>query len=161
MTNNDQLHPQTPAPEVVLSNDKGERVSLSNYKGQKTLIVFFMRAFNCMQCRQFVKKMAENAPPLAAKNIQSIVIGPGTRQEAERLVRSLNTPPELVVLHDTDGEAYNTFSLDKAFLSLVQKSGLFLIDQEGILQSAIITANANRWISGRALEDLKKELANT
>ncbi|HRE47321.1 MAG TPA: redoxin domain-containing protein [Aggregatilineales bacterium] len=159
MTISDLIQPNIDAPEITLSTITGEQLPLATFKGQKKLLIFFMRSFNCPSCRLFVRKMGEAVAAFQGLGVQLIVIGPGSRQEAERLVRSLSIAPEIIVLHDSSGDAYDAFSLNKAILSLVQKSGLFLVDEAGIIQKAIITRVAPRWESGEALEDMKRELS--
>lgn len=146
--------PGIAVPEVNLNALSGGTVSLGAYRGQKRLVVFFMRAFNCMQCRDMVRKLATRAEILRGLDTDVIVVGPGARQEAERLARAVDTAGRMTILFDPTGDAYDHFSLDKTFFSLIQKSGVFIIDKRGIIARTLMTSNANQWLGDNAITEV-------
>jgi peroxiredoxin len=60
-----------------------------------------------------------------------LVIGCGSRKDAERVSQSLKLP--FPVLVDPDRALYRRYGLDKVLIA-IQRSGTFLIDKQGILR---------------------------
>ena len=60
-----------------------------------------------------------------------LVIGAGSRKDAERVSKMLKLP--FPMLGDPDRAVYLRYGLDKAFIA-IQRSGTFLIDQRGIVR---------------------------
>jgi peroxiredoxin len=106
-----------------------------------------------MQCRDFARQLAAAAPDFAARNTQVLIIGPGSRQDAERLVKAIKANPGQV-LYDETGEVYDRYMLDKVFLSLLQRSAAFIIDPQGVLRYAYVVTNALRWLNSKSFTDL-------
>ncbi|CAG0987631.1 MAG: redoxin domain-containing protein [Anaerolinea sp.] len=160
MTNLESFKPGIPAPDFSLIATSGDRVQLSDWKGHKHVLLFFMRAFNCMQCREFARRLAVEAPKLAERDTQVVILGPGSRQEADRLAKAVDKDNRLTILSDGTGEVYDRFSLNKTFFSLIQKSGVFLINRAGIIHYAAATSIPNRWLNAEVIEGLYQELEN-
>lgn len=155
----ESIAPGIPAPNFTLQSATGERVRLSDFGGKKHIVLFFMRAFNCIQCREFVRRLAETHPAFEEQNAVGIVIGPGTRQEAERLHRGVTSKGgQLIVLYDGSGEVYDSYILNKVFFSLLQKSAAFVLDKEGTVRYAHATANAMRWLAPQSIEQILDSL---
>jgi peroxiredoxin len=106
-----------------------------------------------MQCRAFARQLAAATPDFAAHNTKALVIGPGSRQSAERMAKATKADPAQV-LYDETGEVYDRYMLDKAFLSLIQRSAAFIVDRQGVLRYAYVVTNVQRWLNSKSFASL-------
>jgi peroxiredoxin len=150
--------PNVPAPDFVLVSATGERVKLSDYRNTHNVVLFFLRAFSCMQCRLFARRLVESNTEISARFGRIIIIGPGTKAEAEKLAKAIDPENQITILHDGTGEIYDKYKLNKVLFSSVQKSAVLVIDKAGVIRHAVQTANANRWITEAAVSNVIKEL---
>jgi hypothetical protein len=79
------------------------------------------------------------------------VLGPGIRQHAQRFYEMINagTTP---VLYDDTMKTYDAYMLDSVFFSLIQKSAVFIVDQESVVRFAFRTASSRNWNKERLSE---------
>ena len=70
---------------------------------------------------------------LRARETEVLVIGGGNRKGAERLAARLKLPFPVLVDPDPDRAVYRRYGLDKVLIVL-QRSGTFLIDKQGIVR---------------------------
>lgn len=143
-----------PAPDFILTTSAGDRVKLSDFTGRRNIVLFFMRAFSCFQCRLFARRLASAAPQFESHNTQVMIVGPGTRADAEKLSREIDSAHRAIIMHDGTNDVYDRYALDRILFSLIQKSALFVIDREGVIRFAHTTANANHWLSNKWLDEM-------
>ncbi len=95
--------------------------------------------------------MAAASEDFQARNTRLLIVGPGTRQHAQRFVDAIHagTTP---VLYDQAGKVYDVYMLDSVFFSLIQKSAVFVIDLEGVIRYAYVTSNVMNWRGERLPE---------
>lgn len=84
-----------------------------------------------MQCRGHAVQLGRMYEQLQAQDVEVLVIGGGSREDAERLSRMFKLP--FPVLADPDRSVYGSYGLNKALL-FIQRSGTFLIDRPGIVR---------------------------
>ncbi len=118
------------APQFELESSKG-LVKVASYRGQKNVLLYFMREFNCMVCRNHVKELARLYPELQAQGVEVIVIGGGEQKVAERLVETFKLP--FAVAGDKDRAVYHRYGLEKA-MGVLQRSGSILLDRQGVVR---------------------------
>jgi peroxiredoxin len=118
------------APDFSLESSKG-LVSLAKYRGQRNVILFFMREFSCPICRGHVNELSKMYSTLAAQGTEVIVVGGGSLKEAQQLAATYKLP--FAVASDPDRSVYHTYGLHKA-LGLMQRSGTIVIDKQGIVR---------------------------
>jgi len=152
------ITPGIAAPAFNLIAANGDRVRLTDYQGKQNVVLFFMRAFTCIQCREFARRLSQQHEAIATHHATTIVVGPGTRQDAQRLQRAIQADGTITILHDGTGTAYDAYILNKVFFSMLQKSAMFVIDKSGIVRYAHATANAMRWLSASAMDQLFESL---
>jgi peroxiredoxin len=150
--------PNAPAPDFVLVSSTGERVKLSDYRDTHNVVLFFLRAFSCMQCRLFARRLVESHAEISARFGRVIIIGPGTKTEAEKLAKAIDPENKIAILHDGTGEIYDRYKLNKVLFSSVQKSAVLIIDKTGLIRHVVQTANATRWVTEAAVSSVLKEL---
>jgi len=97
------------------------------------------------------------APEFEAHNTVSLIVGPGQRKQAERLVEALHADPARV-FYDEERKAYAAFSLERVFLSLLQQSAALIIDKRGIVRLAVVAANPMDWLNPRRIKQLTAAL---
>jgi peroxiredoxin len=95
--------------------------------------------------------LAAASPDFEAHNTRLLIVGPGSRQHAQRfrdLINAGNTP----VLYDDSMRVYDAYMLNAVFFSLIQKSAAFLVDQEGTVRYAYQATIASAWKEERLSE---------
>jgi peroxiredoxin len=114
------------APDFTLAGSNGE-ISLADYRGKQNVILYFMREFSCSFCQRHVARLKQLYSALQSHNTAVLVIGGGSRAEAEKLAAQLQVP--FPVLADPDREVYHRYGLEKV-ISL-QRSGIIVVDRQG------------------------------
>ncbi len=118
------------APDFTLESSDGAIIHLADYRAHSSVLVYFMREFNCLQCQAHVAELRRLFDQLRAQNTAVLVIGGGTRKDANRIAMMFRAP--FPVLADPDRITYRDYGLHKVLFT-IQRSGTFLIDQEGII----------------------------
>ncbi|MEO8612925.1 MAG: peroxiredoxin family protein [Chloroflexota bacterium] len=145
------------APDFNLESNQGGSIHLSDYQGHKHVILYFMREFSCLQCQRHAIQLGRLYEQLKAQNVEVLVIGGGERKDAERLSKLLNlTYP---VLADPDRSVYARYALDKVLIA-IQRSGTFLIDQQGIVRYIHQATNPNASLNKSELMQAIEGLGN-
>lgn len=134
------------APDFTLVADDKSEISLSQFKGDKNvLLLFFPQAFTGT-CTNELHEATNNADFFAENNVQVIGVStdsPFTLAEYKK-VNAFNFP--LLSDHDAEtatafGTKYNKGEFPFG-LSRVSRRSSFVIDKEGVVQYAEIQANA-------------------
>lgn len=86
----------------------------------------------------YAAQLGRMAGTLRARGIEVLIVGRGSEATARR-VRSLLRLP-FPVLADPERSAYRAFGLEKVAV-LIQRSGTFLVDRDGIVRLARHTTN--------------------
>jgi len=120
-----------PAPEFTLHNQDGEKVSLSDYRGRKVLLVFFPLDFSPV-CSDQLSIYQEVKPQIAEKGVElvGISVDHGFAHKAFQEKLGIDTP--LLADFEPKGE------VARAYGAYIEKVGhanrsLVLIDEEGMV----------------------------
>jgi peroxiredoxin len=119
------------APNFSLTSAKGSVIKLADFRGQKNVVLYFVREFACMSCQRNAAELNRMYTDLQAQNTEVLVIGGGSSKDAERMADRLQLT--FPVLGDPAREIYRNYGLSKV-LGAYQRSGTFLIDKQGILR---------------------------
>ena len=84
----------------------------SLYQDQPTLI-FFVRHFGCIFCRERVESLKETLPLLDTHHLKAVVIGNGTAYMAQHFVDELQLPFE--VYTNREAQAYHLAGMQRNF----------------------------------------------
>lgn len=131
------------APAFSLYNSEKEKVSLSNYKGENVVILFFPLAFTGV-CTKELCNVRDNISIYNNSKTKVIAISVDSPQTLARFKQDqqLNFP----LLSDFNktvsaeyGSLYETFSLD---MKGVSKRSAFVVDRNGIVRYAEVLENA-------------------
>lgn len=143
------------APDFTLPAHTGESVSLADYVGNKNVVLYFMREFNCMACRGYAGQLGQMHDQLKKSDTEVLVIGGGKIEDAAALAKVYRLP--FPVLADQSRNVYLSYGLDKAFL-FIQRSGTVLIDKAGSVRYIEIGANPSQSLRRAELERAVKQI---
>jgi len=118
-----------PAPEFTLRNQDGERVSLSDYRGRKLLLIFYPLDFSPV-CSDQLSIYQEVKPQIAEKGVEliGISVDHGFAHKAFQEKLGIDTP--LLADFEPKGE------VARAYGAYIEQTGhanrsLVLVDEEG------------------------------
>ncbi|NPV08966.1 MAG: thioredoxin-dependent thiol peroxidase [Anaerolineae bacterium] len=122
-----------PAPDFTLTSDRGEQVSLSDFRGQKVVVYFFPKA-GTSGCTRQACSIRDLYPRIQVQATVVIGISPDSPEELARFRQRHNLP--FVLLSDPDHRvamAYDAWGRKKAFGR--ETEGIirshFAVDEEG------------------------------
>jgi peroxiredoxin len=144
------------APDFTLAGSSGQ-INLADYRGKQNVVLYFMREFTCKLSRKNVRQLKQMYRTLQSHNTAVLVIGGGSRAEAEQLATTFQTP--FPVLADTDREVYHSYGLKKV-LSYWQRSGTTVVNQQGLvsyLHPTTIPVGLDQAALMRALEQVPSD----
>ena len=119
------------APDFSLESNDGSLIRLSEFKGQKNVVLYFMREFMCLSCQRHAAQLGRMYSSFQAHDAEVLVIGHGSRKLAEYVSKSLRLP--FPVLFDLTRDTYERYDLSKILMA-IQRSGTFLIDKQGVVR---------------------------
>lgn len=140
------------APAFSLNDQKGEKVSLSDFKGKKVLIYFYPKA-NTPGCTKQSCSVRDHLPDLKDKGIVSLGISPDPESNQRSFDEKYNL--NFTLLSDVDhavAEAYGVWGekamYGKKYMGIIRSS--FLIGEEGTILDA--------WYKVKPLETVSSAL---
>jgi peroxiredoxin len=148
------------APDFSLYDSDKNKVSLSDFRGQNVLLLFFPLAFTSV-CTAELCDMRDNLKMYEQLNVQPIAISVDSLHTLRKFKEEqrLNFP----LLSDFNKEVsqlygciYETFGFD---MRGVSKRSAFLIDEEGVVQYAEVLENASLQPDFQAIQVKLRELA--
>ena len=148
------------APEFTLYSSDKKQVSLSDYKGQNVLILFFPLAFTGT-CTKELCGIRDNAYDFNGLDVEILAISVDTPQtlakwkEMENYNFTMLSDFNKVVSRAYDS-MYEVFSLE---MHGVSKRSAFLVDGDGIIQYAEVLEVASEIPNMAAIKERVKELA--
>ena len=131
------------APDFKLRATNGQEVSLSDFRGQKNVIVFFIRETSCPQCRTHVTQLGRMYDQFRNADTEIIVILGEDVHKAKEYADGINLP--FPILADPDRAVYNLYELEKYFL-LFQRTASLVVDKGGIVRYLKRTTVPNVWL---------------
>lgn len=144
-----------PAPDFTLTNEKGEKVSLSDFRGRKVIVYFYPKA-DTPGCTTEACDFRDNLSELNNQNIDVVGISP---DKIEALAK-FRDKYELTfpLLSDEDKSvmtAYGAFGEKKNYGKVVQGviRSTFVVDEEGKIQLAKYNVKATGHVA-RIIKEL-------
>ncbi len=149
-----------PAPDFTLYDSAKNKVTLSDYKGQKVVLLFFPLAFTGV-CTKELCSVRDN---MAFYNTaDAVVLGISVDAPATLARFKEEQKLDFLLLSDFNKEAstmYETiYDSFMGWMKGVSRRSAFVIDSEGVLQYAEILANAGDLPNFEAIESVLKTLA--
>ena len=134
-----QLQPGDPAPAFTATDQDGNTISLSDFRGQKVALYFYPKD-DTPGCTAQACNLRDHREELTAQNIQ--VIGVSADSEASHKQFAVKYDLPFPLLADTDQQivqAYDVWQEKKnygrAYMGIVRTT--FLIDEKGAIEKII------------------------
>ena len=86
-----QLQPGNPLPEFVLEDERGNKVSSSQFLGNPALLLFY-RGNWCPLCMAQIKEIAAQYQQLADHGVQIVLISPQPHKHTQKLAQRFELP---------------------------------------------------------------------
>jgi len=121
-----------PAPDFTLRNQDGQKVSLSDFRGRKVLLVFYPLDFSPV-CSDQLSVYQEVKPEIEAKGVTMVGISVDSGFAHKAFQESLGIDTQLLADFEPKGE------VARAYGAYIEKAGtanrsLVLVDEEGVVE---------------------------
>jgi peroxiredoxin len=130
----------TPAPDFTLMTGNNTPVQLSQFVGQKNVVLFFVRTYSCYSCRQHVEHLARTYADFQRYETEVLVILNADQVAAKGYSDVTRAP--FPVLADPKHEVYNAYGLNQIFM-LSTRTGSVVVDKQGVV--SYIRSLSNPW----------------
>jgi peroxiredoxin len=121
-----------PAPEFTLRNQDGEKVSLSDYRGRKLLLVFYPQDFSPV-CSDQLSVYQEVKPQIAEKGVEMVGISIDHPWAHRAFQEKLGIDTTLLSDFEPKGEVARAYGAYMEQFGHANRS-LVLIDEEGAVE---------------------------
>ncbi len=127
------------APDFKVKNQKGEIISLKDYRGKKVVLFFYPKA-STPGCTMEAKNLRDNYQDLTTKGFE--VIGVSADSEKRQLNFSLKNELQYNLLADEEKDIINSYGVwgPKKFMGR-EYDGIhrttFIIDEKGFIENII------------------------
>lgn len=127
------------APEFTAKNEKGEEISLSDYKGKK-LILYFYPKDNTPGCTKEACNFKDNYSKLTKDGFEVLGVSPDNQRKHTNFINKFNLPFSLLV--DEDHKIMKDYGVwgKKKFMGKVYDGVLrttFVINEQGIIEQIV------------------------
>lgn len=131
------------APDFKLLATNGREISLTDFRGKKNVVMFFIRETTCPQCRTHVAHLGQLYNQFHEAGTEVIVILGEGMEKAKQYAEGINLP--FPILCDPDRAIYHLYELEKYFL-LFQRTASLVVDTHGIVRYLKRTTVPNVWL---------------
>lgn len=118
----------------LLDITHNNRVKLSNYRGQKPVILAFTRIFTekqyCPLCFPHIKEMNEKYEEFTSRGVEVLMITSTDEQQSQKVVRDLGL--KMPLLSDSSCLVFRAYEVGQALGAPLP--GQFILDKEGKLR---------------------------
>ncbi|RKS79208.1 peroxiredoxin [Actinomadura pelletieri DSM 43383] len=126
------LQAGTPAPEMALEDTDGRVVRLSDYQGERAVLIYFLRATSCPICNRHVQDLIRSRDEFVGNDVQVLIVAPEGRSKAAAWKAKRKIP--FPVLVGREGAAHEMVGPHRKVFGTMQQSGSVLIDSQGIVR---------------------------
>lgn len=121
------------APDFALPAHTGETVRLSDFRGQKAVVLFFYPKDNTPACTKEACTFRDSYADFLSRDTVVLGISSDTAESHEHFASKYNLPFPL--LSDTGGKVRQAYGIGRT-LGLMPGRATFVIDPQGIIQAA-------------------------
>lgn len=141
-----QLQPGDKAPDFSLPASTGETISLSDFRGDKRVVLYFYPKDNTSGCTKEACSFRDHLPAIADKDTVVLGVSPDSLKSHDKFItkHELNFP----LLSDEDhsvAEAYGAWGekkmYGKTYMGIIRKT--FVIDKDGNIEQAFHKVKAD------------------
>ncbi len=127
----DKLSAGSPAPNFTLHNQNNELVSLSDFLGKKTIVLFFYPADNTPGCTAEACSFRDSYEDFTDAGAEVIGISGGTVENKQSFILKNRLP--FTLLNDSDWSVAKAYGVGSSFMILRDRK-TFVIDRTGIVR---------------------------
>lgn len=127
------------APAFTGLNEKGEEISLSDFKGKK-LVLFFYPKDNTPTCTEEACNLRDNYDHLKKAGFELLGVSPDSARKHQNFIKKFDFPFSLIA--DTEQEILNTYGVwgekqmfGKKYMGVFRTT--FVIDENGKIEKII------------------------
>ncbi|WP_201985982.1 peroxiredoxin [Hymenobacter rubidus] len=121
-----------PAPDFSLVATNGETFTLSRYKGQKAIVLYFYPKDDTPGCTAEACSFRDQYEDFKELGAEVIGISSDSEKSHQKFAQKHRLPFEL--LADTDGNVRKLYEVPRALLGLLPGRVTFVIDKNGVIQ---------------------------
>lgn len=149
----------TAAPEFTLFSSEKKEVSLSDYKGQNVILLFFPQAFTGV-CTEELCSMRDNIGEYEQLNAQVLAVSVDSPFTLDKFKSDQGYNfPLLSDFNKNVSEAYDSIHEEFAFgMKGVSKRSAFVIDKDGVVQYAEVLDNPGKMPNFEAVKETLSSL---
>jgi peroxiredoxin len=140
-----------PAPDFTLRDEDGEKVSLSDYRGRKVLLVFYPQDFSPV-CSDQLSLYQEVKPELAAKGVELLGVSVDHSWAHKAFQEKLGIDTTLLADFHPKGEvarAYGSYLEDYG----IANRTLVLVDEDGAVAWTYESPNPGKFPGANVIFD--------
>ncbi len=142
-----------PAPDFILQDHNEETVTLSDFRGRSSVVLFFYPKDDSPSCRREACSFRDQYAVF--REAGAVILGiNGEGAKSHRAFASLRALP-FPLLTDKGGSVRKRYGVP-VFLGLFTNRVTFVIDQEGIIRHVVNSQAGSRKHVAEALETVKK-----
>ncbi|MFN8413238.1 MAG: peroxiredoxin family protein [Anaerolineales bacterium] len=131
------------APDFKLLATNGQEITLSEFRGKRNVILFFIRETTCPQCRTHVTQLGKMYDQFREVGAEIVVILGEDVNKAREYAEGIGLP--FPILSDPNRAIYSLYELEKYFL-LFQRTASLVVDKDGIVRYLKRTTVPNVWL---------------
>lgn len=141
------------APDLTLSTQSGEQITLADYRGQKAVVVFFYPRDGTPVCTKEACAFRDSYEDFIEAG--AVVIGISGDSAARHQAFASNHRLPFVLVTDKGGKARRAFGVPKS-MGLLPGRVTYVIDREGIVQHVFSSQFAAHRHAKEALDAIRK-----
>jgi peroxiredoxin len=135
----DPLPPGTAAPDVLVQAADGSSVGLMQYWRRQPVLLFFVRSFGCVFCRDQLRLFRQRYAEFQARGVEIVAIAPSDAISAEHLARGLRLP--FPVMGDLQRQAFAAYGLYETTLGELAKPEVVIRNVQQIARGNLPVLN--------------------
>lgn len=120
------------APDFELTDTKGQKVRLSDFRGKKNVVLVLNRSLVCPFCRRHMVQMGRDYKEFVNRNAEVVILGPNSPESFQRTwdIEELS----MIGLSDPDSSVANSYHQEVKFMRMGRLPALLVLDQKGIIR---------------------------
>ncbi|BCY16296.1 hypothetical protein hrd7_01450 [Leptolinea sp. HRD-7] len=120
------------APDFELTDTKGQKIHLSDYRGKKNVVLVLNRSLVCPFCRRHMVQMGRDYDEFVKRDAEVIILGPNSPESFKRTweIEEL----KMIGLSDHDSLVANSYHQEVKFMRMGRLPALLVLDKKGIIR---------------------------
>jgi thioredoxin-dependent peroxiredoxin len=128
------ITPGTRAPEITLAVRGGNTVRLADFRGHKTVVLYFYPKDFTLGCTVEACSFRDSYEDFVGLGAEVIGVSSDSVDSHDGFAKKHQLP--FILASDRDGSAARAFGVDASFFGLMKGRVTFVIDKDGIVRDA-------------------------